>query len=182
VAGVPGQVELAVSHRFGHEASHRGDALFQDRSLVEAPPGSPQSGVQFVPDLPAPGRSIIRPEADLTTGIASRCPSGTPEMRCYTRPRSTTGGSAMLSPTHIVLLLLLILLALVVFGPKRLPELGSSVGKAIQEFRKASASTMDEVRSVTNSVSSTPTTSEPKTPDAEPAATAAPVTGTKPTD
>lgn len=88
----------------------------------------------------------------------------------------------MLSPTHIVFVLLLILLALVVFGPKRLPELGSSVGKALQEFRKASASTMDEVRSVTNSVSSAPTTGEPRTTDAETAVPAAPVVGTKPTD
>lgn len=69
----------------------------------------------------------------------------------------------MLSPTHIVFLLLLILLALVVFGPKRLPELGSSVGRALQEFKKASNSTMDEVRSVTNSVTTTPTTSETTT-------------------
>jgi sec-independent protein translocase protein TatA len=88
----------------------------------------------------------------------------------------------MLSPTHIVFLLLLILLALVVFGPKRLPELGSSVGKALQEFRKASTSTMDEVRSVTNSVNPAPTTVEPKAPVVEPAVTAAPVTEKKPPD
>ncbi len=45
----------------------------------------------------------------------------------------------MLAPTHLVLLGLLIVLALVVFGPKRLPELGSSVGRAINEFKRASA-------------------------------------------
>ncbi|HEY6538167.1 MAG TPA: twin-arginine translocase TatA/TatE family subunit [Candidatus Dormibacteraeota bacterium] len=44
----------------------------------------------------------------------------------------------MLTPTHIVLLGLVLLLALVVFGPKRLPELGHSVGRAIQEFKHAS--------------------------------------------
>ncbi|MGC1909107.1 MAG: twin-arginine translocase TatA/TatE family subunit [Candidatus Dormiibacterota bacterium] len=88
----------------------------------------------------------------------------------------------MLSPTHIVFLLLVILLALVVFGPKRLPELGSSVGKALQEFRKASASTMDEVRSVTNSVNPSPTTGEPKGPEVEPAAVVAPVAETKRAD
>jgi len=87
----------------------------------------------------------------------------------------------MLSTTHIVFLLLVILLALVVFGPKRLPELGSSVGKALHEFRKASASTMDEVRSVTNSVTTTPTTVETKPPDGEPVA-AAPAAEVKPTD
>ena len=32
---------------------------------------------------------------------------------------------------------LLIVLALVLFGPKRLPELGRSVGNAIREFKSA---------------------------------------------
>ena len=32
---------------------------------------------------------------------------------------------------------LLIVLALVLFGPKRLPEMGRAAGKAIQEFRSA---------------------------------------------
>ncbi|HVC38443.1 MAG TPA: twin-arginine translocase TatA/TatE family subunit [Candidatus Dormibacteraeota bacterium] len=53
----------------------------------------------------------------------------------------------MLSPSHLAILLIVLLLALVVFGPKRLPELGSSVGKALQEFRKASSSVSEEVRS-----------------------------------
>ncbi|HUY09279.1 MAG TPA: twin-arginine translocase TatA/TatE family subunit [Candidatus Dormibacteraeota bacterium] len=88
----------------------------------------------------------------------------------------------MLSPTHIVFLLLVILLALVVFGPKRLPELGSSVGKALQEFRKASASTMDEVRSATNSVNPASSSGAPRDPEVESAVTAAPVVETKPTD
>ncbi|MGA7173046.1 MAG: twin-arginine translocase TatA/TatE family subunit [Candidatus Dormiibacterota bacterium] len=50
----------------------------------------------------------------------------------------------MLSPTHIVLLGIVLLLALVVFGPKRLPELGHSVGRAIQEFKHASTSARQE--------------------------------------
>jgi TatA/E family protein of Tat protein translocase len=88
----------------------------------------------------------------------------------------------MLSPTHIVFLLLVILLALVVFGPKRLPELGNSVGRAIQEFRKATSSTVDEVRSVTRSETSTPTSVETKTTEVEPVAAAAPVGEAKPGD
>lgn len=32
---------------------------------------------------------------------------------------------------------LLIILALVLFGPKRLPEMGSAAGKAIREFKSA---------------------------------------------
>lgn len=33
-------------------------------------------------------------------------------------------------------LVLILVIALVVFGPSKLPELGSSVGKAIREFRR----------------------------------------------
>ena len=36
-------------------------------------------------------------------------------------------------------LLLLIVLALIIFGPGKLPEVGRSVGKAIGEFRRASS-------------------------------------------
>lgn len=32
---------------------------------------------------------------------------------------------------------IVLLLALVVFGPKRLPEIGQSMGKGIREFKKA---------------------------------------------
>ena len=87
----------------------------------------------------------------------------------------------MLSPSHLFILLLVILLALVVFGPKRLPELGSSVGKALQEFRKASSATMDEVRSVSTSGSPTPSSVEPNTTQADMVPTA-PVPETKPGD
>jgi len=35
-------------------------------------------------------------------------------------------------------LLIIVIIALVVFGPKRLPELGRTVGKGLREFRRAS--------------------------------------------
>ena len=38
---------------------------------------------------------------------------------------------------HWELLLPLALIALLVFGPKRLPEIGSSIGKTIREFQKS---------------------------------------------
>jgi TatA/E family protein of Tat protein translocase len=62
----------------------------------------------------------------------------------------------MLTPTHLVLFAFLILLALVVFGPKRLPEFGHGLGRAIQEFKHASAATVDEVKTIATSVTSTP--------------------------
>ena len=34
-------------------------------------------------------------------------------------------------------LVLLVIAALIIFGPKRLPELGSSIGNMIREFKKA---------------------------------------------
>ena len=37
---------------------------------------------------------------------------------------------------HSYDLIIVAVVALLVFGPKRLPQMGSSVGKTIQEFRK----------------------------------------------
>jgi sec-independent protein translocase protein TatA len=34
-------------------------------------------------------------------------------------------------------LILILIIALVIFGPSKLPEMGASVGKAIREFRNA---------------------------------------------
>ena len=35
-------------------------------------------------------------------------------------------------------LILILVIALLVFGPKKLPEIGSGIGKALREFRQAS--------------------------------------------
>jgi TatA/E family protein of Tat protein translocase len=43
-------------------------------------------------------------------------------------------------------LLLILLIALIVFGPKRLPEIGRTIGKALREFRRASEGVREEVR------------------------------------
>jgi TatA/E family protein of Tat protein translocase len=36
-------------------------------------------------------------------------------------------------------LVLILVIALIVFGPKKLPEIGSAIGKGLREFRQASA-------------------------------------------
>ncbi|BBB89851.1 MAG TPA: twin-arginine translocase TatA/TatE family subunit [Methylomusa anaerophila] len=36
-------------------------------------------------------------------------------------------------------LILILVIALIVFGPGKLPEVGKAIGKGIQEFRKASS-------------------------------------------
>jgi sec-independent protein translocase protein TatA len=38
---------------------------------------------------------------------------------------------------HLPELIIVMLLALLVFGPKRLPEMGNAVGKTIKEFQKS---------------------------------------------
>jgi len=47
----------------------------------------------------------------------------------------------ILQPTH---LLILLVAALVVLGPKRLPEAGRSLGHGIREFRSSIAGTREE--------------------------------------
>jgi sec-independent protein translocase protein TatA len=46
-----------------------------------------------------------------------------------------------ISPWEIVLILMI---ALIVFGPKRLPELGRSMGKGIREFKNSLTSDRDD--------------------------------------
>lgn len=41
-------------------------------------------------------------------------------------------------------LILVIVLALIIFGPGKLPELGKAVGKTIKEFRRSSQDIIDE--------------------------------------
>lgn len=41
-------------------------------------------------------------------------------------------------------LILVLVIALLIFGPKKLPEIGSAFGKTMKEFKKATNSLMDE--------------------------------------
>jgi len=51
-------------------------------------------------------------------------------------------GSGLVTPVHLIFLLLL---ALLLFGAKRLPEIGRTVGKSLREFRRASQDLKDEL-------------------------------------
>lgn len=46
-----------------------------------------------------------------------------------------------IGPEEIILILVI---ALIVFGPKRLPEIGRTVGKSLREFRRASQDLRDQ--------------------------------------
>jgi sec-independent protein translocase protein TatA len=50
---------------------------------------------------------------------------------------------------HLYELIIMLIIALIIFGPKRLPELGSSLGKGIREFRKASDELQDSFKTDT---------------------------------
>lgn len=63
-----------------------------------------------------------------------------------------------IQPIH---LLLILIVALAVFGPSKLPELGSSLGKGIREFRKTSEDFREVKEEVTSAISLQPTAKKP---------------------
>jgi TatA/E family protein of Tat protein translocase len=57
-------------------------------------------------------------------------------------------------------LVIILVLALIIFGPRKLPELGRSLGKSLGEFRRASnelRSTLEEEIRVEDQKTTTPT-------------------------
>jgi sec-independent protein translocase protein TatA len=68
-------------------------------------------------------------------------------------------------PFHPLWLVLILVIALIIFGPKRLPELGSALGRGIREFKKASEDLRDEVTK--SSDPEPPATSTSQTSDAQ---------------
>ena len=50
-------------------------------------------------------------------------------------------------PIHPFWIAAILIIVLIIFGPSRLPELGSAVGKSLREFRKATSELTNEVKS-----------------------------------
>ena len=73
-------------------------------------------------------------------------------------------------PTELMVILVL---ALIVFGPKKLPEMGKSIGKGLREFRKAQMDIRNEISEGLRDTPSSQTASA--SPDA-------PATGTPASD
>lgn len=44
-------------------------------------------------------------------------------------------------------LILILALALIIFGPKKLPEIGSAFGQTLREFKKSTSELMDDEES-----------------------------------
>lgn len=59
-------------------------------------------------------------------------------------------------------LLLIVLVALIVFGPRKLPELGKSLGAGLREFRKVTSSVTEEFKTTVD-VPSSPVQAVPAT-------------------
>lgn len=75
-----------------------------------------------------------------------------------------------LQPIHLIIIAIV---ALVIFGPSRLPELGRSLGKAITEFRKGmremTEGMKEELNTPDQNPAGTPTQSVPTNPPYTPA-------------
>jgi sec-independent protein translocase protein TatA len=72
-------------------------------------------------------------------------------------------------------LLLVLVVALVIFGPKRLPELGRSLGKGIREFKKATTEIQDHFDVDLDDKNAKPATRPAAVTESRPAAEAAEV-------
>jgi len=71
----------------------------------------------------------------------------------------------MISAGHWPFLLILLVIVLIIWGPGKLPELGSGMGKAIREFRKASNEVKDSVmQSTAEQPAATPPAAAEPTP------------------
>ncbi len=70
-----------------------------------------------------------------------------------------------LQPWHLIVILAV---ALIIFGPSRLPEIGKAIGNSIREFRDAATTAQDEIRKGMDEKSTS--TSEAAKNDAQPKA------------
>ncbi len=81
-------------------------------------------------------------------------------------------GSGLLTPTHLIFLLLL---ALLLFGAKRLPEIGRSLGVGMREFKDSvTGNDNDKVETRSELPPPAPTPAASAPPVQEEAASAAP--------
>ena len=66
----------------------------------------------------------------------------------------------VIQPIHLILILII---ALVIFGPSRLPQLGKSLGESITEFKHATKEMTDSLKEASDAVAD-PTPPAAQTP------------------
>jgi sec-independent protein translocase protein TatA len=74
-------------------------------------------------------------------------------------------------------LIIILVIALLILGPGKLPDVGSALGKSIREFRKASSDLSDSVKVDTSPLPANPPASTPASAEA-PAAPSEPASRT----
>jgi sec-independent protein translocase protein TatA len=72
-------------------------------------------------------------------------------------------------------LIIILVIALIVIGPGRLPDVGAALGKSIREFRKASTDITDAARVDTSPLPATPSAAPAPPAQVAPPAPPAPV-------
>jgi sec-independent protein translocase protein TatA len=58
-------------------------------------------------------------------------------------------------------LILILVIVLVIFGPGKLPDIGSAIGRGVREFRKASNDLEDSIRGETKKPAAAPPPAAP---------------------
>ena len=76
-------------------------------------------------------------------------------------------------------LIVIFVVALIVFGPKKLPELGKSLGKGLAEFRRASNELKSTIEEEVRAIEAEPPTHRSSEPEPEQAAKPDPQTESK---
>lgn len=73
-------------------------------------------------------------------------------------------------------IMMIMLLALLLFGPKKIPEIGRTLGKGLREFKRSTSGFMDSIQNDINDIENDPPAkaSLPKPQPAEKATTAEP--------
>jgi sec-independent protein translocase protein TatA len=69
--------------------------------------------------------------------------SASPEVRIGTKPQKE---SIKMLGFHWPELLVVMMFALLIFGPKRLPEMGNAIGKTVKEFRKSFSEVAEQAK------------------------------------
>ena len=69
---------------------------------------------------------------------------------------------------HPGFLIILLVIVLIVFGPGKLPELGSAIGRGIREFRRESDKIIDDVKTSATEKESSPPAAEVRPAESAP--------------